>query len=219
MNPLTDQHVEQYLDQLCGQLSKLPAEKQEEVREETQTHLTALIAAYESVGSSSAEAVTAALTQFGNPASIGRRIASECLREAIQQRQAKWLIRLFSMPIFAVALLRLTFGSFSNRYSVIPFDNEPLAVAVFVVISSLWLLLAWRAYLLKRWACALLLAVGWYEIYGIVISCMWYFGRNPQATENPYYYLVPNDWLVILTSTTMISLVTILRRRALRPGV
>ena len=55
----------------------LPAEERAVQRQEIQQHLEALVVAHEELGTPPAEAWRLALTQFGNPTKIGRKIGEE----------------------------------------------------------------------------------------------------------------------------------------------
>src|SRR5262249_6237336 len=62
-----------YLDQLCASLAALvPEERRAELRAELQAHLEALVAAHEELGATPADAVTAALRQFGGADDLAR---------------------------------------------------------------------------------------------------------------------------------------------------
>lgn len=71
--------VEAYLSEMTRQMGAMPAEQRAEIHEELRQHLDALIAAHEEVGTPPAEAVGAALAQFGAPRKLGRKLRREWL--------------------------------------------------------------------------------------------------------------------------------------------
>lgn len=79
-SPLNDPQVEQWFRRLNASLKGLPAAERAELHSEVRQHLEALAAANEELGSSPEEAWKHALTQFGDPAEIGRRLAWEWRR-------------------------------------------------------------------------------------------------------------------------------------------
>jgi len=76
-SPLDDPQVEEWFRQFDAALRFLPAEERAVQRQEIQQHLEALVAAHQELGSTPAEAWRLALTQFGNPTKIGRKIYEE----------------------------------------------------------------------------------------------------------------------------------------------
>ncbi len=79
-SPLNDPQVEQWFQRLNAPLKCLPAAERAELHAEVRQHLDALVAANEELGSSPEEAWELALTQFGDPTRIGRRLAWEWRR-------------------------------------------------------------------------------------------------------------------------------------------
>ena len=83
LSPLLDTHptarpIDDYLDHLCAPLvGKMTYDRRVAVREEVRTHLLVLAAAHEELGGSSAEALQAAMEQFGDARKLGRSLARE----------------------------------------------------------------------------------------------------------------------------------------------
>lgn len=67
--------IDGYLDEISRRLTRLPQGKRTEIREKLRTQLLALVVAYEEQGHTAQEAVPLALRQFGEPATVARRIA------------------------------------------------------------------------------------------------------------------------------------------------
>ena len=76
-SPLNDPQAEQWFQRLNAPLKRLPAAERLELHSEVRQHLDALVAANEELGSSPEEAWGLALTQFGDPAKIGRKMFRE----------------------------------------------------------------------------------------------------------------------------------------------
>ena len=79
-SPLNDPQVEEWFQRFNAPLKRLPAEERANLHHEVRQHLESLVAANEELGSSPQEAWGLALTQFGDPARIGRRLAWEWRR-------------------------------------------------------------------------------------------------------------------------------------------
>ena len=79
-NPLDNEALDEWFQRLNAPLKRLPTEDRAELHQEVRQHLEALVAANEELGSSSSEAWEHALTQFGDPARIGKRLAWEWRR-------------------------------------------------------------------------------------------------------------------------------------------
>lgn len=88
-SPLNDPSVDQWFQQFNAPLKRLPVEERAQLHTEVRQHLEALVAANEELGSSSAEAWTHALNQFGKPKIIGKRLAWEW-QENQQTPEAAW---------------------------------------------------------------------------------------------------------------------------------
>lgn len=70
--------LEEYLDRFCAPLADHATDEQRlAIREEIRTHILGLVAAYEELGSTPAEALQAALRQFGEADQIGRSLSRE----------------------------------------------------------------------------------------------------------------------------------------------
>jgi len=67
-------------------LKRLPAEERKELHQEVRQHLESLAAANEELGSSPEEARALALTQFGDPEMIGRRLFQEAQKSRSEAR-------------------------------------------------------------------------------------------------------------------------------------
>lgn len=80
-SPLNDPSVDQWFQQFNAPLKRLPAEERAQLHTEVRQHLEALVVANEELGSSPEEAWAHALEQFGNPKTIGRRLAWEWRRK------------------------------------------------------------------------------------------------------------------------------------------
>ena len=76
-SPLNDPKAEQWFQRLNAPLKRLPIAERQELHSEVRQHLDALAAANEELGSSPEEAWELALTQFGDPTQIGRKMYQE----------------------------------------------------------------------------------------------------------------------------------------------
>lgn len=79
-SPLNEPHSEDWFRRFNAPLRRLPAEERTALHAEVSQHLDQLAAANQELGSSPEEAWALALTQFGEPAKIGRRLAWEWRR-------------------------------------------------------------------------------------------------------------------------------------------
>lgn len=71
-----EEAIEEYLTQLCDQLSSLPAERQTDVRRELRQHLELRLEDLHELGSiSPAAALGRLVNEFGDPTTIGRQLA------------------------------------------------------------------------------------------------------------------------------------------------
>lgn len=89
MHPLFENHppqseaspssqIEDYLDHLCTLLvHKRTYEQRLAIREEVRSHMLLLAGGHEELGSTPAEAIQAAIQQFGDAKQIGRSLVSE----------------------------------------------------------------------------------------------------------------------------------------------
>lgn len=73
-SPLDDTQAEEWFRRFDAASRRLPAEERASQRREIQQHLEGLVAANEASGKSHDEAWRAALTQFGDPTKIGRKM-------------------------------------------------------------------------------------------------------------------------------------------------
>lgn len=90
---MNDQRLEEYLQAMEQHLDGVSPEARREWREEAHGHLLALVEAHEELGASRAEAVEAALKQFGNEKQIGRALASATRHaEPVPFREAAWCL-------------------------------------------------------------------------------------------------------------------------------
>ena len=110
-SPLNDPQVEQWFQRLNAPLKRLPAADRVELHEEVRQHLDALVAANIELGSSPQEAWGHALTQFGNPTRIGRRLAWEWRRGQgwVSADMAGVLYTLGAHLVSAATLISCTF--------------------------------------------------------------------------------------------------------------
>ncbi len=76
-NPSENEALDQWFQRLNAPLKRLPPQERAELHQEVRQHLESLVAANEELGSSPQEAWELAMTQFGDPARIGRRLAWE----------------------------------------------------------------------------------------------------------------------------------------------
>ena len=76
-DPSENKALDEWFQRFNAPLKRLPAEERAELRQEVRHHLESLVAANEELGTSPQEAWELALTQFGDPTRIGRRLASE----------------------------------------------------------------------------------------------------------------------------------------------
>lgn len=67
--------LEKYLRDVAVELHSLPREQREEEIEEIRAHLTAYAEKRRAAGAGEEEAMRAAITQFGRPVEVGRKIA------------------------------------------------------------------------------------------------------------------------------------------------
>ncbi len=79
-NPSENEALDKWFQRLNAPLKRLPTAERAELHLEVRQHLENLVAANQELGSSTAEAWEHALTQFGDPARIGRRLAWEWRR-------------------------------------------------------------------------------------------------------------------------------------------
>ena len=79
-NPLENEALDVWFQRFNAPLKRLPAEERANLHQEVRQHLESLVAANEELGSPPQEAWGLALTQFGDPARIGRRLAWEWRR-------------------------------------------------------------------------------------------------------------------------------------------
>jgi hypothetical protein len=75
--------LEEYLNQIAGHLRLLPSGRREEELREIRQHLEALVQAYQELGSSESDAITAALTQFGSSRENARGLEWAWQRERV----------------------------------------------------------------------------------------------------------------------------------------
>jgi len=76
-SPLNDPQVQQWFQRLNAPLQRLPFAERVELHTEVRQHLDALVAANKELGSPLDEAWELALTQFGDPTLIGRKMYQE----------------------------------------------------------------------------------------------------------------------------------------------
>lgn len=76
-SPLDTPEAQEWFRRFDAALRRLPVEERTRQREEMQQHLEGLVTAHEALGQLHEAAWKAALTQFGDPAQIGRKIAQE----------------------------------------------------------------------------------------------------------------------------------------------
>jgi len=76
-SPLNDPQVEEWFQRLNAPLQRLPLAERVELHTEVRQHLDALVAANKELGSPPEEAWELALTQFGDPTRIGRKMYRE----------------------------------------------------------------------------------------------------------------------------------------------
>ena len=76
-SPLENEEQDGWFQRLNKPLKRLPAEERAELHAEVRQHLEALAAANEELGSTPKEAWEHALTQFGEPDKVGKRMAWE----------------------------------------------------------------------------------------------------------------------------------------------
>ncbi|MCW3054929.1 MAG: hypothetical protein JWN14_4099 [Chthonomonadales bacterium] len=85
--------IEDYLDHLCTPLvSVMPYEQRQAIRQEVRSHLLVLAAGHEELGSSPAEAIQAAIQQFGDAKEIGRSLLSEYPQPFVLNAQIPWVL-------------------------------------------------------------------------------------------------------------------------------
>ncbi len=121
-SPLNDPHSEDWFRRLNAPLRRLPAEERIALHTEVGQHLDQLAAANRELGSSPEEAWGLALTQFGDPAKIGRRLLWEWRRSrsAITPDMAAVLYGLATHAAITAAfivttvLLMLTFSLYDS---------------------------------------------------------------------------------------------------------
>ena len=90
-NPPEQEKIDIYLGELCFRLALMSHEARADARREASLHLDALIADFEKQGLDSANAVDAALRQFGDPVKIGREIRSAWLKKSQAIKIRKWI--------------------------------------------------------------------------------------------------------------------------------
>src|SRR5437660_1049460 len=117
-NPLEERAaqalLEGYLDRLCAPLEAAESgEDAPAIRMEMRSHIEALAATHQELGSRPMEAMREALRQFGAPAQIGRQIRRE--REGVEQR-----MRRLTWGTFAT-LLGFAFGAIGGRAVALAF--------------------------------------------------------------------------------------------------
>ena len=110
IQPELDSRIEDYLDRIYAPMvGRLPYAHRQELRNEMRAHLGQLIAAHEELGSDSAEALTAALRQFGEPSTV----ASQWLEQlpAEQGITSRDLVGASRNGAFSVAAQRLAISA------------------------------------------------------------------------------------------------------------
>lgn len=78
-SPLENEELDHWFQRLNAPLKHLPAQERVQLHAEVRQHLEALVAANEELGSTPEEAWQFALTQFGDPTRIGRRLGREAM--------------------------------------------------------------------------------------------------------------------------------------------
>ena len=148
-SPLNDPQVEQWFQRFNAPLKRLSAEERAELHDEVRQHLDALVAANEELGSSPQEAWEHALTQFGDPARIGKRLAWEWRRGKgwVSPDMAAVLYGLgittaaffgVTLAVYAswLAVYPSHWATFVNEHSEAVFGNAYLAVVPVLLGSA-----------------------------------------------------------------------------------
>jgi hypothetical protein len=86
-------YIEDYLDRLCAPLiDRVTYEQRITIREEVRSHILILAAGHEELGSSPAEALQAAMDQFGDARTIGSALSREYQRPFALNGPVPWLM-------------------------------------------------------------------------------------------------------------------------------
>ena len=115
-----DPQLDDYLQRLGRALRLVPSEEREALYQELRQHLDALVAAYVEAGCGPDEAVSLALTRFGDPWRIGRRMAWEHHRRRWQC--AYGLVRTLSAAGLWALLFSLGQHLAPNRASLVLYN-------------------------------------------------------------------------------------------------
>jgi hypothetical protein len=87
--------IEDYLDHVCHPLVKrMSYAEREVIRAEIRSHIAGLVQAHRELGSSTEEAIAAALLQFGDPKTIGRSLLKEHSAINGSPSMALWIMML-----------------------------------------------------------------------------------------------------------------------------
>jgi hypothetical protein len=114
-----DARIEDYLDHVCAPLlGVVPYRRRQELRAELRSHLEALVASCEELGSTPELAVLTALREFGNPRAIGRRCADEWARAAEPTLlQSLWKAMVVAWGCFGLATVLSTGAEWMSMVS------------------------------------------------------------------------------------------------------
>lgn len=136
-----EQKLDEYLEVLGAQMHPMPEARQREVRAEVRQHLQELAQAQQAAGLSSLAATEAALKQFGDPASIGRRTAqiaagpSRYVKKALAV--AGWSVGLFFITACIAGAMAVTiFVTLSAPDGKIAHNNRMMETVVFLWLSA-----------------------------------------------------------------------------------
>jgi hypothetical protein len=108
---MSDTTVNEYLAQLSARLKALPADRREEELREIRQHLDALVAGHVHRGKTEAEAVQAAIRQFGHAERIGAELGDACARAG---ETRSWWKSLLVQSLVFVCYFAMVFGFFTS---------------------------------------------------------------------------------------------------------
>ena len=174
-NPSENDALDRWFQRLNTPLKRLPAEERASLHLEVRQHLESLVAANEELGSSPQEAWEHALSQFGDPTRIGRRLAREWRRgqSQISPDMAAVLYGLgaqvVSVPIlfFCTALVMVIFhldDPSGDMFTVELFVGVPILAGAAVGRRFPDRALTGALYAVIAWAILLVIAVDYSDL-------------------------------------------------------